>query len=105
MYIFNEKSLILKNKIKNYILGSIYSSILTFLPFLLVMKHILFGRILFFIIILCFILNFFVHCRYFLNLNFDIENRWNLIMVLFTCTIMFVIITGSLWIMSNLHHY
>jgi len=105
MYIFNRKLSIFRKKIKSYLLGSIYSSVLTFLPFLLVMQHIFSDKILLFTIILCFILNFFVHCRYFLHLDTSIENRWYLTVVLFTCTIIFIIISGSLWIMSNLHNY
>lgn len=104
MSLLTRKLFMIENKINSYILGSIYSFILTFLPFFLVMQQILSKKILFFFIIFCCFLNLFVHCRYFLHLDSSIENRWYLTMVLFTCTIIFIVICGSLWIMSHLHH-
>ncbi|MCW5196373.1 cytochrome o ubiquinol oxidase subunit IV [Buchnera aphidicola (Pemphigus obesinymphae)] len=93
----------MKNIIKLYILGSIFSIILTMLPFVFIMGHYFSKVMLFFFISFCAILQIIVHLRYFLNLNTAIENRWNFISVLFSTVIIFIIISGTSWIMSNLN--
>lgn len=95
----------MQNIIKYYILGCIFSVILTALPFLLVMNNYFSKEVLFYIIFCCAIIQILVHFRYFLYLNTSIENRWNLIAVLFCAVVIFIIISGSNWIMSNLNSH
>jgi len=95
----------MQNIIKYYILGCVFSIFLTALPFLLVMNHSFSKEVLFYIIFFCSVIQILVHFRYFLHLNTSIENRWNLIAVSFSAVVIFIIISGSNWIMSNLNSH
>ncbi|CAL4043746.1 cytochrome o ubiquinol oxidase subunit IV [Buchnera aphidicola] len=95
----------MKNIIKYYVLGCMFSFILTVLPFLLVSTNCFDKSELYFIISFCAIMQIVLHFKYFLHLNTSIENRWNLIAVLFSTVIIFIIIFGSSWIMSNLNSH
>ena len=52
----------------------------------------------------CAVVQVLVHLVYFLHLNASSEMRWNLVTIVFSAVIIFIIITGSLWIMWNLNH-
>jgi len=44
-----------------------------------------------------------VHLVFFLHMNTSSEERWNLVALLFTAVIIFIVVVGSLWIMYNLN--
>ncbi|WP_343192061.1 cytochrome o ubiquinol oxidase subunit IV [Buchnera aphidicola] len=88
--------------INSYILGCIFSIILTIIPFLLVKVQVLSNIILDIVISLCALVQIVIHCVYFLNLRIDNKNKWNIITIMFTVIVIFIIVSGSIWIMSNL---
>ncbi|CAL4324773.1 cytochrome o ubiquinol oxidase subunit IV [Buchnera aphidicola] len=92
-------------KIKSYALGFLFSIILTALSFVITMTHFFSNKINYITIIICAIMQIFVHFVYFLNLNFTFQKHWYVISLLFVMIIVFIIVFGSIWIMSNLNHH
>ena len=90
--------------VKSYMTGFLLSVMLTAIPFWLVMGRgttegsILGG------VLVCAVVQVLVHLIYFLHLNTASETRWNLVVIVFTAVIIFIVITGSLWIMWNLNY-
>ncbi|CAL4043178.1 Cytochrome bo(3) ubiquinol oxidase subunit 4 [Buchnera aphidicola (Phyllaphis fagi)] len=97
---------ILNKEIKFYIIGFFISFILTIIPFILVIKKKYFysKNFLLIVLVLSACLQILVHLKYFLHLNFSKKNYWNLIFLIFSIIVIFIIILGSVWIMWNLHH-
>ncbi|CUR53275.1 cytochrome C oxidase subunit IV family protein [Buchnera aphidicola] len=56
------------------------------------------------IIILNFFVQIFIHGYYFIYVKKEFKRFWNIISLLFTFLIIFIIFLGSLWIMKNLNH-
>ena len=85
-------------RVKSYMTGFLLSVMLTAIPFWLVMGRgttegsILGG------VLVCAVVQVLLH------LNTASETRWNLVVIVFTAVIIFIVITGSLWIMWNLNH-
>ncbi|MFH2641359.1 cytochrome o ubiquinol oxidase subunit IV [Klebsiella aerogenes] len=88
----------------SYINGFLLSAMLTAIPFWLVMDSGVFSGIIAGGVIACAVVQVLVHLVYFLHLNASSEMRWNLAAIVFSAVIIFIIITGSLWIMWNLNH-
>ncbi|WP_236840124.1 cytochrome o ubiquinol oxidase subunit IV [Blochmannia endosymbiont of Camponotus nipponensis] len=57
-----------------------------------------------YIIIFCSITQVFVHLIFFLHLENTPHQTWNLISLIFTVFIVFILVLGSIWIMTHLHH-
>ncbi|AEO08805.1 cytochrome O ubiquinol oxidase subunit IV [Buchnera aphidicola str. Ak (Acyrthosiphon kondoi)] len=91
--------------IKSYLLGFLFSTLLTIVPFVLAIQNFFYSKINCIIFILCAISQIIVHFIYFLHLNFSKEERWNLITLLFVIMIIFIVVFGSIWIMHNLNHH
>ncbi|MCW5197146.1 cytochrome o ubiquinol oxidase subunit IV [Buchnera aphidicola] len=96
----------LNSSIKMYILGYFISLILTIIPFFLVMKrdYCYSKRILIIVLILSLLLQIFVHCKYFLHLNFSKKYYWNYIFLIFSIIVICIIVLGSIWIMKGLQN-
>lgn len=88
----------------SYITGFLLSVILTVIPFWLVMDSGVSAGIIAGGVMTCAVVQVLVHLVYFLHLNASSEMRWNLVTIVFSAVIIFIIITGSLWIMWNLNH-
>ncbi len=95
----------INKEIKSYLLGFLLSCVLTIVPFLLIMKKIFSNDINCIVVLSCSIFQIIVHFVYFLHLNFSSEQRWNIITLLFVIVIIFIVISGSIWIMYNLNHH
>lgn len=91
--------------IKSYFFGFSLSCLLTVLPFFIVMQKIFSHDVNHYIVVLFAIIQITVHFIYFLHLNFSDEQRWNVITLLFVTIIIFIVVFGTIWIMSNLNHY
>lgn len=91
--------------IKSYFFGFILSLILTIIPFYVIeycnLTH---KSILLLIIISCAIIQIYIHLILFLHLNTIPNKIWHVISLIFTTFIIFVLILGSTWIMTHLHH-
>ena len=86
---------------RQYIVGFVLAIALTAIPFALVMSHMVAGTPL---VIAGFALaQILVHVVYFLHVNTSEEQRWNLMALLYTGVMVFIVIGGSLWSMHHLY--
>lgn len=84
-----------------YVIGFALALALTLIPFALVMNHTLAGTPL---VIAGFAVGqIVVHVVYFLHVDASEEKRWNLMALLYTGVMVFIVIGGSLWIMHHLY--
>lgn len=90
---------------KSYFIGFILSIILTVTPFYIIEYNIVSDKnTLLLTTIFCAVIQIYTHLILFLHLN-DISNQiWQLISLVFTIFIIFILILGSIWIMTHLHH-
>ena len=86
---------------KQYVIGFALAIVLTVIPFALVMSHTVAGTPL---VIAGFALaQIVVHVVYFLHVNTSEGQRWNLMALLYTAIMVFIVLGGSLWIMHHLY--
>lgn len=86
---------------KQYVIGFALAIVLTVIPFALVMSHTVAGTPL---VIAGFALaQILVHIVYFLHVNGSEEQRWNLMALVYTGLMVFIVLGGSLWIMHHLY--
>src|SRR5258706_14847435 len=90
---------------KAYIAGFIFSLILTFVSYLLVINHIFSGLVLATALIEVALIQLIVQLFFFLHLGQESRPRWNLIFFLLTFGVVLLIMVGSLWIMNNLNYH
>jgi cytochrome o ubiquinol oxidase operon protein cyoD len=86
----------------HYLIGFALATILTIIPFTLVAT--VGGKIAFFALILCAILQLIVHLRYFLHLSYKGQQKEDLQLVLFTGLILLIMIGGSVWVLGDLYN-
>lgn len=90
----------------SYVIGFVLTLALTLIAYSLVMNHALVPQSLYIVLAVLVILQLIVQAVFFFRLNTATENdRWNLIIFLFTLLIMLIVVSGSLWIMYNLNYY
>jgi cytochrome o ubiquinol oxidase operon protein cyoD len=86
--------------LQRYSIGLALAVILTVIPFALVMHHTVAATPL---VITGFALaQILVHIVYFLHVDASEEKRWNLMALLYTGVMVFIVLGGSLWIMHHL---
>ena len=89
---------------KGYITGFILSVILTAIPFWLVMSGAMENTTAVIAIILALgSAQIVVHVVYFLHMDAQQEEGWNLMSFIFTATLIMIMLIGSMWIMFHLH--
>lgn len=89
---------------KQYTIGFILSVILTVIPFGMVMAG-GFGRgIVMAVIAITAVAQVLVQLVYFLHMNSSSEQRWNVIVFIYTVLCIAVLLVGSVWIMNYLHY-
>jgi cytochrome o ubiquinol oxidase subunit IV len=86
---------------RSYTTGFLLAIALTVVPFGLVMSHASIGTPL--LITVFALAQIGVHIVYFLHVNRSEEQRWNLMALVFTATVLCIILGGSIWIMHNLY--
>jgi cytochrome o ubiquinol oxidase operon protein cyoD len=92
-----------KNKeFRHYLIGFVLATVLTIIPFALV--ETVGGKVSFFALILCAILQLFVHLRFFLHLSYKGQQKEDLQLVMFTGLILFIMIGGSIWVLGDLYN-
>lgn len=89
---------------KSYLIGFVLSVVLTIVPFVMVTHDAINKKILINIIVFCSIMQIIVHLIFFLHLGNVSNQAWNLISLIFTIFIVFILVLGSVWIMTHLHH-
>lgn len=91
--------------VKSYMTGFILSAILTAIPFWLVMEKVFAKSSTTGIVLLAFAaVQIVVHMVYFLHMNAKSENGWNMLAMIFTGMLVFIMLSGSLWVMYHLNH-
>jgi len=95
-----------EKKLGIYATGFMVCCVLTLIAFASVMTHSFSKGMLFFIIFLTAIIQFFVQLICFLRLNIKTnQGKMNVMSIAFTGVILTVIVAGSLWIMWNCNYY
>lgn len=88
---------------KGYVTGFVLSAILTAIPFWLVMGDVLGNNVQTTIVILALgVAQIFVHMIYFLHLNTKSEGGWTIMALIFTLTLVIIMLVGSIWVMHHL---
>ena len=89
---------------KPQFLGFVLSLILIVSSYLIVTHHLLSDQLLVFIIFGLSIAQALIQLVFFLHLGLESKPHWNSITFLFVVLVIFIVIGGSLWIMSNLDY-
>lgn len=89
---------------KDYVTGFVLSVILTALPFWLVMARPIEDSAITGILVIGFaVAQIFVHMVYFLHMDAKSEGGWTIMALIFTATLLIIVISGSLWVMYHLN--
>ncbi|QCI24507.1 cytochrome o ubiquinol oxidase subunit IV [Buchnera aphidicola (Muscaphis stroyani)] len=99
---------LLKNchrEIKYYIFGFLFSAVFTAISFLSVINELFSKKITYIVILSSCLIQIVIHFLCFLDLNPSKKNQWNIVSLLFTLIILFIVLFGSIWIMWNLNHH
>ena len=91
--------------LKEYVTGFVLAVILTAIPFWLVMGKVMNKSSTTGIVLLVFAaVQIVVHMVYFLHMNSKSEGGWTMLALLFTGMLVFIMMSGSLWVMYHLNH-
>lgn len=85
-------------------LGLLLSIFFTSIPFCMIYYNFFEKNTLLIITIFCAIIQIYIHLVFFLHLGHMLHAEWNIISLIFTIFILFILILGSIWIMTHLHH-
>ncbi|MDI1288019.1 MAG: cytochrome o ubiquinol oxidase subunit IV [Reyranella sp.] len=89
--------------LRTYLIGFVLAVVLTAIPFYVVITHALPPQRTLLLIAGAAILQVLVHLRFFLHLNFTTTPKENLLAIVFTTVLIFIMVGGSFWIMFDLH--
>lgn len=89
---------------KPLVWGFCLSLLLTFAAYVLAVKRVFFGPILFAAVLGLGSLQALIQFVLFLHVGIESKPRWNLLMFFFMVLVVFLIIGGSLWIMETLNY-
>lgn len=90
--------------LKDYAIGFILSVILTAIPFWLVMTHQFEKSSTTAIVVLAFAaVQVLVHMVYFLHMNGKAEGGWSMLATVFTVVLLFIVLSGSIWVMYHMN--
>jgi cytochrome o ubiquinol oxidase operon protein cyoD len=91
--------------LKGYLTGFGLSVVLTAIPFWLVMAHVFANPRYTVAAIMAFAAaQIVVHMVYFLHMNSRSEGGWTLLALIFTLLLVFITLSGSMWVMYHLDH-
>jgi len=93
-----------QSKLVSYLVGFVSSIVLTLVAYILVVNHILSGTALVVAIVALALVQLFVQLFFFLHLGQESSPRWKLITLLFAILVIFIVVGGSLWIMTHLNY-
>jgi cytochrome o ubiquinol oxidase operon protein cyoD len=89
---------------KSYVTGFILSVILTAIPFWLVMAKVFDSATTGYVVLAFAAVQVVVHMIYFLHMNTRAEGGWSMLALVFTAVILFIMLSGSLWVMYHMNH-
>ena len=87
----------------SYLIGFVLAVVLSAVPFWLVYTHALSPKRTLLVIGIAAVLQVLVHLRFFLHINFTTTPRENVLALVFTALLLFIMVGGSFWIMFDLH--
>ncbi|QJR82360.1 cytochrome o ubiquinol oxidase subunit IV [Alteromonas pelagimontana] len=90
------------NELKSYIMGFVFSVILTSIPFYAVYTKAFSPATLYIVIAIAAVTQIAVQFRFFLHINFSKQKREDLHLILFTVLLLIIMVGGTLWIMTDL---
>jgi cytochrome o ubiquinol oxidase operon protein cyoD len=91
--------------LKSYVIGFVLAVILTAIPFWLVMGKVIDKSSTLGVVLLAFAaVQVVVHMVYFLHMNTKSEGGWSMLALIFTTMMVFIMLSGSLWVMYHLNH-
>jgi len=91
--------------LKSYTTGFVLAVILTAIPFWLVMAKVFDKSSTTGLVLLAFAaVQIVVHMVYFLHMNTKSEGGWSMLALIFTIMLVFIMLSGSLWVMYHLNH-
>jgi cytochrome o ubiquinol oxidase operon protein cyoD len=88
---------------KGYVVGFLLSVILTAIPFWLVMAKVLPTTLTSIVILGLAAIQMVVHVIYFLHLDRKSQGGWNLLALIFTAIILFILLSGTIWVMIHMN--
>jgi len=89
--------------VKGYLVGFMLSVVLTAIPFWLVMAKVLPTTLTSIIILAFAALQMIVHIVYFLHLDRRSQGGWNLLALVFTAIVLFILLSGTIWVMLHMN--
>ncbi len=88
---------------RGYLTGFALSVVLTALPFGLVMAGTLTGAGAVLAILASALVQIIVHMVFFLHMNTKVESGWSMLALIFTAILVFITLSGSIWVMYHLN--
>ncbi len=88
---------------RDYLIGFVLSAILTAIPFWLVMTMPLSPALTAAVIMGFAMVQIVVHMVFFLHMNSKSEGGWTMLSLIFTITVVVIMLAGSLWVMHHLN--
>jgi cytochrome o ubiquinol oxidase operon protein cyoD len=90
--------------LNSYIIGFVLAVILTAIPFWLVMNHVIEKSTTAGIVLLVLAaVQVVVHMVYFLHMNSKSEGGWTILALIFTLTLVVILLAGSVWVMYHMN--
>lgn len=90
---------------KGYMTGFVLAVILTAIPFWLVLGKVFdHSSTTGFVLLVLAAVQIVVHMIYFLHMNTRSEGGWSMLALIFTAILVFIMLSGSLWVMYHLNH-
>lgn len=89
---------------RSYVIGFILSLVFTFIPYYLVVNHVLTGLMLLIVILGIGVIQMIIQLVFFLHLGREKKPHWQLVFLVSTVGIILVVVGGSLVIISHLHY-
>jgi cytochrome o ubiquinol oxidase operon protein cyoD len=86
--------------LKSYVIGFILSLVLTAIPLVVVLNHLMVGKAATVLLLGSAVLQFVVQLFYFMHLKEEGKPRYNLIVLILGLFIVLTIVAGSIWIMT-----
>lgn len=90
-----------RDHLHSYVTGFILSIVLTIIPLLVVMNHLLEGTAALFVLMGSAVMQFVVQLLFFMHLREEERPRYNLMVLILGLFIVFLIVAGSIWIMMH----
>lgn len=94
-----------RRALRSYVVGFVLSIVLTLIPYVIVIKHFMFGLSAVYAVVGFALVQLLVQVIFFLHLSKKSKPHWNMIVFIFTILIVAILVVGSLWVMYNLNYH